>query len=125
MLALYYHSATLCKIATIGSILGSTIAIICVSFYYNLGVFSYLTQPKHNYNFMDSFYIKPWMRCPPYLLGLLFGIYYREYYNEKKKGTNECLFSKLKLKIHSTWYTKWILYIVGTGIINVFIWGPR
>lgn len=34
--------------------------------------------------FMTKYYLKPWCRGPPYFIGLLFGIMYREFKNNKK-----------------------------------------
>ena len=38
-----------------------------------------------NIPFFSKYYIKPWSRAPPYMLGLIFGILYREYNLEKNE----------------------------------------
>lgn len=35
-------------------------------------------------HYFPDIYIKPWTRCPPYLIGLFFGIHYMEYLAIKK-----------------------------------------
>lgn len=34
-------------------------------------------------DFFSKYYTKPWYRAPPYLFGILFGMYYREFINSK------------------------------------------
>lgn len=34
-------------------------------------------------DYQKDVYIKPWARCPPYLLGLLLGMFYSEYQKEQ------------------------------------------
>jgi hypothetical protein len=46
-----------------------------------------VTHPKDFAKWGEYFpniYIKPWTRCPPYLIGLFFGIQYMEYVGLKK-----------------------------------------
>lgn len=99
LMAIYAHNAFYGKLSMYLSLLGATIYIIYISVYADIGVLAMFQSTKHGFEFGENFYMKPWTRCPPFILGLIFGIHYREYYNEKKKGTSETLFSKLKLKI--------------------------
>lgn len=56
-----------------------------------------------NYNnsssetFQVDYYIKPWTRAPPYLVGLLLGLYYREYKNNIKSESNPSSLRSLNL----------------------------
>lgn len=46
-----------------------------------------VTHPKDFAKWGEYFpdiYIKPWTRCPPYLIGLFFGMQYMEYLSIKK-----------------------------------------
>lgn len=125
LMAIYSHSPYFGKLAIYLSLIGFTTYIIYASVYYDLGVMALMEQTKHNFNFGKNFYMKPWTRIPPFILGLLFGIYYREYYVEKKKGTSECMLSKLKLQFNRKWWLKWAFYVVGTLVVNLIIWLPK
>jgi hypothetical protein len=62
-----------------------TFISVCISFAYTMQqtfdhqylYTTHLTDFLSGYgNYMSDLYIKPWSRCPPYLFGLLFGIFY-------------------------------------------------
>jgi hypothetical protein len=71
----------------------SLIVMIFVGLFFNLyGVFErdilQMTHLKDYAKFPEYFYkvyIKPWVRCPPYILGLIFGLLHMEYLEAKKK----------------------------------------
>lgn len=76
MLAFYYHSKIFSKLLIYGGIIGTTIGLIVFSYKNDYGVLYFF---KSDTDMFDDFYNKPWFRAPPYFLGLLFGMYYREY----------------------------------------------
>lgn len=122
ILAFYYHSATLAKLLAYAALLGTTIGTICFCYQKKLGVLYFFNQ---NINMFSDFYIKPWFRAPPYLVGIIFGIHYREYQNEKAQKTHKFLFSKISLCLKSTPWLKWMTYLVALVLINLFVWLPK
>ena len=71
----------------------SLIAMICVGLFFNFyGVderdILHVTHLRDFIKWNEYFinvYIKPWIRCPPYILGLVFGLLHMEYLDAKKK----------------------------------------
>ncbi len=41
-------------------------------------------------------YFKPWGRCPPYLYGLLLGIFYSDFLNFEKKSKEKGIIKQLE-----------------------------
>ncbi|KAL4432266.1 hypothetical protein ABPG74_020234 [Tetrahymena malaccensis] len=75
----------------------------------------------------NDFYFKPWCRIPPYLLGLLFGVFYKEYQIEKQQDNSSkksSLLMKISHYMRET-FVKWISYSLGLAIILYLIFGPR
>ncbi|KAL4445123.1 hypothetical protein ABPG74_018851 [Tetrahymena malaccensis] len=94
---------------------------IWLSFKYNLLI--PVTAQTFILNLGDNYYYKPWARCPPYLFGLLFGIFYKEYQIDKQNQTKLSFFSKISYTVGHTNF-KFISYLIGLGIIFTFIWAP-
>ncbi|EAS03650.1 acyltransferase family protein (macronuclear) [Tetrahymena thermophila SB210] len=94
---------------------------IWLSFKYNLLI--PVNAQTFALNIGDNYYYKPWARCPPYLFGLLFGIFYKEYQIDKQNQTKFSFFSQISNTIGHT-YFKFFIYLIGLGIIFTFIWAP-
>jgi hypothetical protein len=49
-------------------------------------------------DYQDHFYYKPWIRISPYIMGIAYGLMYRQY----KNGLNGW-YTSLALKVHSSY----------------------
>ena len=67
-----------------------------------LNGFHYLLTLKDFFAFGDYltyYYIKPWIRCPPYLYGLLLGIMYANFLQAESEFNSQNMLVKLKQKL--------------------------
>ncbi|KAL4481001.1 hypothetical protein ABPG72_014469 [Tetrahymena utriculariae] len=106
--------------------LGTFIGLaIHYAYEYEILIVSQLS-PMFNPHWND-FYYKPWCRIPPYLLGLLFGIFYKEYQIERQQNDSSKKVSFLMKISHymRETFVKWISYSIGLAIIFYLIFGPR
>jgi peptidoglycan/LPS O-acetylase OafA/YrhL len=63
-------------------------------------------------NYQEDIYIKPWSRCPPYLLGLALGMLYSEFLQAEKKGEDHLLVRwKKRMEDDRRW--KWAIEALG------------
>ena len=85
---------------------GSVLAAYFISWDkdYHLNIPSYTGSPMPDYQ--DHFYYKPWIRISPYLMGMLYGIMYRNY-----KLGKEGLYTTLAKKLHTSYAYRVIEYI--------------
>ena len=120
------------KIVYFLSLIASIVYSIILSFTNDYKVFSIFTG-ENNY---EKFYIKPWVRAQTFILGILLGLLYREYDNEKrkiinskeniaKKMENNSFLGKVERLTNKKSYYKFIYYIFGTLIISGIVWLPR
>ncbi|EAS07221.1 acyltransferase family protein (macronuclear) [Tetrahymena thermophila SB210] len=77
------------------------------------------TMPKQEY------YFKPWSRSPPYFIGLIFGIFYKEFVLEKSKQIKTTFISQIQTLIQKYKITKYGCYSLGLFLIFFLIFGPR
>lgn len=85
-------------------------------------------------------YVKPWSRCPPYLIGLIMGIQYFEFFkynNEHKKAVEsgeeedfvnnarKPLLIKVKLVLEAKAWLRYIMYIGSLAIVLFLVFIPR
>lgn len=93
ILCLYYHSGLLVK------------ALFAVILYYSSTINYY------------PIYVRPQTRVPIYVYGILMGIFYREYTDEKPQGTTYHTFSKLARCLRNCFPCTYILYYYGWQIV--------
>ncbi|EAR92156.2 acyltransferase family protein (macronuclear) [Tetrahymena thermophila SB210] len=125
LMIVYANNKTAGKLL-IFSALGAFIGLaIYLSYDYEILIVSQLT-PMLNPHWNDI-YFKPWCRIPPYLLGLLFGIFYKEYQIEKQQNDSSKKVSFLMKISHymRETFVKWMSYSLGLAIIFYLIFGPR
>ncbi|KAL4436160.1 hypothetical protein ABPG74_018144 [Tetrahymena malaccensis] len=77
------------------------------------------TMPKQEY------YFKPWSRSPPYFIGLIFGIFYKEFVLEKSKLVKTTFISQVQILIKKYQITKYACYFLGLFLIFFLIFGPH
>ena len=91
------------------------------------GLYPFDLNTFFNSDFFAKYYTKPWCRSPPYLLGILFGMFYREYVNSKDNNEvhSATLFYKVKNFILKYWFGKYLCYLYGFFVIFFFTFYPR
>ena len=76
--------------------------------------------------YFPNVYIKPWIRCPPYLYGLALGLLYMEYLAAQKEGKEEeSFFGKVKAMLQSKEYKRRVFQLVGLGVLIFIVVVPR
>lgn len=82
--------------------------------------------------YFTNIYIKPWIRCPPYIMGLIFGLQHMEYLEVRKKmkdQPNEALksnfFVKLREKMLKSRWVSWLSQFIGVFLMLATILVPR
>ena len=91
----------------------------------------YYKQPIHLEDFgptdtsFPNLYIKPYSRCPPYLIGVLLGIAYVELLNCQKKQDNENTLIKIKNKFNQSKKYEKGCELLGLVILCFFVFIPR
>ena len=73
-----------------GSVIASCVYTFVVC---QINEYKTLTHIEDFPAFFDSYftkiYVKPWARCPPYLIGLFLGVCYTDFVNYRKKQDQE------------------------------------
>lgn len=84
LLFMYSFKPLASKICIVVITLGSLIFTYSYTFRNGTYVLSHLSDFGRWGTYMVDVYLKPWARCPPYIVGLYFGMIYHEYLEEVK-----------------------------------------
>ena len=76
MMLIYQSKPILAKILICLSMIGSLLFTFFWCYNQKMHVLTHLNDFSNWGDFFTDLYIKPWARCPPYLFGLLLGIFY-------------------------------------------------
>lgn len=117
------------------------IAMICVGISLNIYevVRRDIKQVTHLIDFIKwgeyftYIYIKPWIRCPPYLLGLVLGLLHMEYLEVKKKlkenpedsVAQKNFFVRLKKQMEEKRWMVWVSFILAVFLMLLTICLPH
>lgn len=117
------------------------IAMICVGVSLNIEevIRRDIKQVTHLIDFVKwgeyftNIYIKPWIRCPPYLLGLVLGLLHMEYLEVKKKLKDnpedkkslKNFFVRLRLQMLSKRWLVWTSQLLGVFLLLLTICLPH
>lgn len=79
------------------------------------------------FDYIHDYYFKVYCRASPYLLGFLFGIFYKEYYNtlHNHAANKETFLFKVKKILDRHYMIKIMTYIIGLFIILFLTYYPR
>ena len=84
LLYVYRLKPIVMKVIVWPLMIGSMIFTFMWTLRHNTILITHLSDVDSSGTFNEDVYIKPWARCPPYLLGLFFGILHFEYESFKK-----------------------------------------
>ncbi|CAD8211140.1 unnamed protein product [Paramecium pentaurelia] len=97
----------------IGSIFSAYYIAYSNDFHLQMGTPNAKPQP----DYQDIFYYKPWVRISPYLIGILFGFFYRNYISGQNKRMVD-----LAQKIKDSVLIRTLFYVIGIGLTQTIIW---
>ncbi|CAD8115428.1 unnamed protein product [Paramecium sonneborni] len=97
----------------IGSIFSAYYIAYSHDYHLQMGAPNAKPQP----DYQDVFYYKPWVRISPYLIGILFGFFYRNYINGQNKKIVD-----LAQKIKDSVIIRTLFYVIGIGLTQTIIW---
>ena len=84
-------------------------------------------------DYFTNIYIKPWIRCPPYLLGLTFGLLHMEYLAISKKlkedpedsKANSNFFVKMRRRMLAKRWVVWMSQLLGVALMITTVMLPH
>ena len=79
LLYLYTKNKTAFLITCLTLAIGSSIFVFVITFIYEMKTYADIANLGDTTNWMFMIYVKPYGRCVPYLMGLVFGVFYMEY----------------------------------------------
>ncbi|CAD8107262.1 unnamed protein product [Paramecium primaurelia] len=117
LLIIYARNKKIGLTIIISLLIGSVFSAYYIAFShdYHLQIGTPNAKPQPDYQ--DVFYYKPWVRISPYLIGILFGLFYRNYIS----GQNQKLVDLAK-KIKDSVLIRTLLYLIGIGLTQTIIW---
>ena len=116
MLLIYNYKKIVGYFAIVWSMLAS-FAFVMVSTYINkYHNLNNVDDASTNSDYTNTLYIYPWSRAPPYLYGILFGIFYANFLLEEKNKESEDFLVRLKKKFEENKFLR-----IGVELIGVFI----
>jgi hypothetical protein len=126
LLMVYSHNKSvgkICVLLTIFQLITFASAIIFRGNYKVPFNFLELTDPK----LFNDFYVKPWTRGPVYIIGLYFGILYREFYNEKDLHDSQkaAFLSKLQISLKKCPSVRYLFIIFGLLLCWFILFEPQ
>lgn len=99
LLLIYSKNRLACFGLSMLTCLGSWIYSFVVTYINNYVHVAHVIDFLKWNEYFTNIYIKPWIRCPPYIFGLVLGIFYIEYLNSLKSENVEDKEGKLYYKI--------------------------
>ena len=118
MLLIYNHKKMAGYFAIVWSMLASFAYTMVVTYTHQYRNLNQVGDAKNNNEYQSTLYIVPWSRAPPYLYGLLLGIFYVNFLAEEKKEESEDFLVRLKRKLEGNRLLR--IGVELTGAIIVF-----
>lgn len=126
LLALYSRSPFACKLVATALILALTIYTWVFCAENDIKVYELIRKRQAgHFNYFTHFYIRPWFRAPPSLLGFLLAISYQEYlqYQPGQKLQPLLLWAARKAQTGAAAFAAWA-YGLGVALISIVVWAP-
>ena len=114
-----------------------SIGILLIGMIFSI-VFAFVESYRNNWSinvydptfisdYFPNYYIKPWFRCPPYIIGIISGIVWYNYLQKSNSPLEESLLGndteKKRLKINKL--LKYVLFLTSLCIFGVLIIGGK
>lgn len=79
-------------------------------------------SPISDSNYLQSMFVRPFVKIGSYEVGVLFGMFYFEWVNKNSNGVFEKSFgTKMFDKVYNSKTTRYLFYVIGFILINVIM----